>query len=82
MVFGFRLLERVVDGDWKRRMSLLRQVVKRYRHPVEKELFSLLLAAVAVWRSHEFLGLRNGDCGEQARINGLQRTTQPDVEKI
>ena len=61
------LLESVVDGDREGRMCLLGESVHRLRHAVEEERLCLLLAAVAIGRGHQFLGLRHGKRGEEIR---------------
>ncbi len=59
------LLEGVVDGDRKGRVRLLGEAVHRLRHAVEEERLRLLLAAVAVGRGDQFLGLGHGERGEE-----------------
>jgi hypothetical protein len=54
------LLEGVVDGHRKGRVRLLGQPVHGLGHAVEEEGFGLFLAAVAVGRGDEFLGLGHG----------------------
>ena len=76
------LLEGVVDGDRKGRVRLLGEAVHRLRHAIEEERLRLLLAAVAVWRSDQLLGLGHGERGEEVREDGLQRAAQPDVEEV
>jgi hypothetical protein len=79
---AFRLLEGVVDGDRKSRMRLLGEPVHRLGHAIEKEGLGLLLAAVAVGRRHQFLGLGHGQRGEKVREKRAQRAAQPDVEEV
>jgi hypothetical protein len=50
-------------------VRLLGQAVHRLRHAVEEEGLGLLLAAVAVGRGHQFLGLGHGERGETGREN-------------
>ena len=76
------LLEGVVDGDRKGRVRLLGEAVHRLRHAVEEEGLGLLLAAVAVGRGDQFLGLGYGERGEEVGEDGLQRAAQPDVEEV
>ena len=59
------LLDGVVAGDREGRMRLLGQAVHGLGHAVEEEGFGLLLAAVAVWRGHQFFGFGHGHRGEQ-----------------
>ena len=61
---AFRLFEGVVDRDRKGRMNLFGQPVHRLRHAVEKENLRLLLAAVAVGRGDQLLGLGRGERNE------------------
>ena len=76
------LLEGVVDGDRKGRVRLLGEAVHRLRHAVEEERLGLLLAAVAVGRGDQLLGLGHGERGEEVGEDGLQRAAQPDVEEV
>ena len=76
------LLEGVVDGDREGRVRLLGEAVHRLRHAVEEERLGLLLAAVAVGRGDQFLGLGHGERGEEVGEDGLQRAAQPDVEEV
>jgi hypothetical protein len=76
------LLEGVVDGDREGRVRLLGQAVHRLRHAVEEERLGLLLAAVAVGRGDQFLGLGHGQRGEEVGEDGPQRAAQPDVEEV
>ena len=76
------LLEGVVDGDREGWMRLLGEAVHRLCHAVKKERLRLLLAAVAVGRGDQFLGLGHGERGEEIGEDGLQRTAQPDVEEV
>jgi hypothetical protein len=64
------LLEGVVDGDRKGRVRLLGEAVHRLRHAVEEEGLGLLLAAVAVGRGDQFLGLGHGERGEEVGEDG------------
>ena len=82
VALALRLLEGVVDGDWESRVRLLGEAVHRLRHAVEEERLRLLLAAVAVGRSDQLLGLGHGERGEEVGEDGLQRAAQPDVEEI
>ena len=61
---------------------MLGEAVHRLRHAVEKESLRLLLAAVAIGRGHQFLGLGHSKRGEEVRKDRLQRATQPDVEEV
>ena len=63
-------------------MRLLGEAVHRLRHAVEEERLRLLLAAVAIGRSDQFLGLGHGERGEEVREDRLQRAAQPDVEEV
>ena len=63
-------------------MRLLGEAVHRLRHAVEEERLRLLLAAVAVGRGHQLLGLGHGERGEEVGEDGLQRAAQPDVEEV
>ena len=63
-------------------MRLLGEAVHRLRHAVEEECLRLLLAAVAVGRGHQLLGLGHSQRGEEVGEDGLQRAAQPDVEEI
>ena len=76
------LLEGVVDGDREGRVRLLGEAVHRLRHAVEEEGLRLLLAAVAVGRGDQFLGLGHGERGEEVGEDGPQRAAQPDVEEV
>ena len=76
------LLEGVVDGDRESRVRLLGEAVHRLRHAVEEERLGLLLAAVAIRRGDQFLGLGHGERGEEVGEDGPQRATQPDVEEV
>ena len=66
----------------KGRVRLLGEPVHRLRHAVEEERLRLLLAAVAVGRGHQFLGLGHGERGEEVGEDGLQRAAQPDVKEV
>ena len=79
---ALRLLEGVVDGDRKGRVRLLGEAVHRLRHAVEEECFRLLLAAMAVRRGDQLLGLGHGERGEEIGEDRLQRAAQPDVEEV
>ena len=63
-------------------MRLLGQAVHRLRHAIEEERLGLLLAAMAIGRSHQLLGLGHSQRGEEVREDGLQRAAQPDVEEV
>jgi len=63
-------------------VRLLGEPVHRLRHAVEEEGFRLLLAAVAVGRGDQLLGLGDGERGEEIGEDGPQRATQPDVEEV
>ena len=65
VAIALRLLEGVVDGDREGRMRLLGEAVHRLRHAVEEESLGLLLAAVAVGRGDQLLGLGHGERGEE-----------------
>ena len=65
------LFEGVVDGDREGRVRLLGQAVHRLRHAVKEERFRLLLAAMAVGRGHQFLGLGHGERGEEIGEDSL-----------
>ena len=82
VAIALRLLEGVVDGDWEGRVRLLGKAVHRLRHAVEKERLCLFLAAVAVGRSDQLLGLWHGQRGEEVGEDRLQRAAQPDVEEV
>ena len=82
IAFGLRLLEGVVDGDREGRVRLLGEPVHGLRHAVEKEGLRFLLAAVAIGRGDQFLGLGHGERSEEIRENRLQRAAQPDVEEV
>ena len=79
---ALRLLEGVVDGDREGWVRLLGEAVHRLRHAVEEECLGLLLAAVAIGRGDQFLGLRHGERGEEVGEDRLQRAAQPDVEEV
>jgi hypothetical protein len=79
---GFGLLEGVVDRDRKGRVRLFGEAVHRLRHAVQEELLGLFLAAVAVGRGDQFLGLGHGQRGEEVGKDGLERAAQPDVEEV
>ena len=79
---ALRLLEGVVDGDREGRVRLLGEAVHRLRHAVEEERLGLLLAAVAVWRRDQLLGLGHGERGEEVGKDRPQRAAQPDVEEV
>ncbi|MOA53496.1 hypothetical protein D3C78_1769640 [compost metagenome] len=51
-------------------MGLLGQVVHRCGHAIEEEGFGLVLAAMAIWGGHQFLGLGHGHGGVQAGEDG------------
>ena len=76
------LLEGVIDGDREGWVRLLGEAMHRLRHAVEEERLRLLLAAVAVGRGHQLLGLGHGERGEEVGEDRLQRAAQPDVEKV
>ena len=82
VVVALRLLEGVVDGDREGRVRLLGEAVHRLRHAVEKERLRLLLAAVAIGRGDQLLGLGHGERGEEVGEDRLQRAAQPDVEEV
>ena len=82
VALGLRLLEGVVDGDWKSWVRLLGETVHRLRHAIEEEGLRLLLAAMAVRRGDQFLGLGHGERGEEIGKDRLQRAAQPDIEEI
>ncbi len=63
-------------------MRLLGEAVHRLRHAVEEERLRLLLAAVAVGRGDQLLGLGHGERGEEVGEDGPQRAAQPDVEEV
>ena len=63
-------------------MRLLGQAVHRLGHAAEKERLRLLLAAVAVGRGHQLLGLGYGERGKEDRKDGPKRTAQPDIKKV
>ena len=63
-------------------MRLLGEAVHRLRHAVEEERLRLLLAAVAIGRGDQFLGLGHSERGEEVREDRLQRAAQPDVEEV
>ena len=79
---ALRLLEGVVDRDRESRVRLLGEAVHRLRHAVEEERLGLLLAAVAVRRGDQFLGLGHGERGEQIREDLPKRAAQPNVEEV
>ena len=72
LTIALGLLEGVVDGDWEGRMRLLGETVHRLRHAVEEERFRLLLAAMAVGRGNQLLGLGHGERGEEVWKDRLQ----------
>src|SRR5207249_4203686 len=78
ITFGFRLLKRIVDGDWKRRMRLLREASHRLCHAIEKESLCVIFATVAVWCGDQLLGLWHSKCGEDLGEHRLQRASQPN----
>ncbi len=63
-------------------MRLLGEAVHRLRHAVEEEGLGLLLAAVAVGRGDQFLGLGHRERGEEIGEDRPQRATQPDIEEV
>ena len=63
-------------------MRLLGEAVHRLRHAVEEERLRLLLAAVAVRRGDQFLGLGHGERREEVGKDWPQRAAQPDVEEV
>ena len=65
------LLEGVVDGDREGRVRLLGEAVHRLRHAVEEEGLRLLLAAVAIGRGDQFLGLGHRERGEEVGKTGF-----------
>ena len=82
LALALGLLEGVVDRDRKGRMRLLSETMHRLCHAVEEKCLGLLLAAVAIRRGDQFLGLRHGERSEKFRKDGPQRTAQPDIEEI
>ena len=63
-------------------MRLLGKTVHCLRHAIKEEGLGLLLAAVAVRRGNQFLGLGTAQSGEEIGKDWLQRTAQPDVEEV
>ncbi len=53
-------------------MHLIGETLHRLSHTSEEKSLGLVFAAMPVRRSHQFLGFRNGDCGENSGKNGLQ----------
>ena len=66
----------------KGRVRLLGEPVHRLRHAVQEKRLGLLLAAVAIGRGDQFLGLGYGERGEEVGEDRLQRAAQPDVEEV
>jgi hypothetical protein len=63
------LLESVIDRDWESRVHLFRKALHRLSHASEEKCLRLFFAAVPVRSSHQFLGLRYGDCSEKVGEN-------------
>src|SRR5208337_161418 len=55
----FRLLERVIDGDWECRMRLLSKPVHSSCHTIQEENFRLLFTAVSIRCGHQLLSFGN-----------------------
>ena len=79
---GVALLEGVVNSDREGRVRLRGQVVHGGRHAVQKKHLCLFLAAVAVGRSHQLLGLGHSQRGVELGENGTQAAAHPDIKEV
>src|ERR1700730_10670159 len=63
-------------------MRLFGEALHGLRHAAEEEGLGLLLAAVTIRVSNQFLGLWDGDRSKEIWKDWLQRSAQPDVEEV
>ena len=68
-IVAFRLFKRIVNSDWKCRVSVHGETMHCLPHAIEKEFLSFLPTTVTVWGRHKLLGLWYGEGTEKLREN-------------